>query len=134
MAVNSSALPFHSSDHRTAAARDGAARKNELIQPSRTEDSVKTKAPKIKLKRHAMRLVDSLIIRYPSASARYSDQGLLQIAQVDQAGDLRLGQRLLQEIKPDGIVDGLLQAADRLGRHGRLVVKIPGLEHRRLGN
>src|SRR3990172_2328472 len=138
MGVNSSAFPCNSSDHRTVAARDGAARKNELIQPSRTEASVITRAPKMRLRRQAISLLasdmaGSLAFRnphpFPLPQAGEGIGALLQITQIDQAVDFRLGQRLLQEIKPDVIVDGLLQAADRLCRHRRLVVKLPGLEH-----
>src|SRR5258708_38396393 len=62
IAVNQSALPWTICSHSTTAARVGAARKNVLIQPTRTEVSTIARTPKIQKKRQAASRVFSDII------------------------------------------------------------------------
>ena len=61
--------------------------------------------------------------------SRGDRRNLRQEAQVNQALDLRLGQRLRQKFVPDSVLNGVLQAANRFQSHSRTIIIVPGFEH-----
>src|SRR5262245_34200260 len=140
MPVNNSALPCTSCSQSTIIARVGAARKNVLIQPARTEVSTMASAPRIQARRQAVSRVLSdtgfnsfnqfksfkpLNTSDGNGDLRRCAVSLLilpphafgRVAQVDLVAYFRLGQRRVEEFIPDTVVDDRLQAADRFQVH-----------------